>query len=87
MDTFVITTAIHGSDPGFPSYNLVNDVLFGAPAQDGTGGLNLVKDLFFSTNSAVPARYAINTFVDGQNCGCNPPTAFSDKGNACTSNF
>jgi hypothetical protein len=60
----VVTTTDHGSKPGFPSAN-VNDVLFGTPAQDGTGGLNLVKDLFFSTNSALPSRYAINTVGNG----------------------
>jgi len=89
-DTFVITTTTYSGNADFPSQDLVS-ILLGTPAQDGTGGLGLVPDLLFSTNSAIPSRYAINTVGKGaydpnnQNCGCvGPATSFTD---ACTPNF
>jgi hypothetical protein len=88
-DTFVITTTKHGSSPDFPSSSLVS-ILLGAPNSTGTGGLDLVPDLLFSTNSAIPGRFAINTVGAGAvktnnlNCGCTGSTSTT---NPCSSNF
>jgi hypothetical protein len=93
-DTFVITTTLYGGSPDFPGSNLIS-TLFGTPDSAGNGGLNLVPDLLFSANSAIPSRYAINTVgqgaakTNGENCGCTnsagPP--YPETTNPCSSNF
>jgi hypothetical protein len=90
-DTFVITTTKHGSDPDFPSSSLVS-ILLGTPNSSGTGGLDLVPDPLFSTNSALPARFAINTVGEGAaktnnlNCDCTGSTSSTTTRAVVTSN-